>query len=174
MFVTIDPPIVYMPPPGTSPVFRGLIEVDLELILEEAAYAEYILGSTAARVERIRRQEPEILAYGMAIEDRRSIGICAGVGLSALQKVHETNFLGLGRSLRSLQRTASGKAQAQALAMTAHWQRNDWQAVLAAGWRLWHVSTPSGKRKVKAHLGMAFEYLNARLDALALALEDET
>jgi len=161
------PPTVEIVParPFTGEFFRGIIQVSLDDILDWEPYKSYIRGTTKDRRARETIHEQETTAFGMSIQRRVAFGICAGIGIPALQEVYPPNHERLGYCLRDLSRHIQDKTSAKALNAFA---KHEWALILAALWKGWFSYTPEKKEKARGYFASIMIALNAAEDAAAL------
>ena len=149
LWTNIDPPVPY-----NGPMFRGLLQIDLDKLL--ARNGDYLAGASAERQRHDTIQEPEIQLYGMPLRTRLGIGICLIGGLEAIGDLSFRSVRDLGFSLRSLSRLPLGKAAAEVTISFGHVQESRPDKVLASLWRLW-LGCPDKQREDAApwvRLGM--------------------
>lgn len=156
----IDPPIPY-----PAPQFRGIITVDVDMILAGEPYPTYLVGSSGLRMQKTIIREPEIAAYGMTLKRRQEIGICAKEGLGQLGKLYPRNPSAIGTALRAL--SDSYKFKTCRIEVPVAWralQDGKFTDALAAIWRLWEGTPMSRKTGVRVWVAMFMSALNASGD----------
>ena len=164
IIVVLDDPIPFRPP-SDKPLGRQPIEINLDALLEGAAYEEFIAGASAERYKSERLKEPELLAFGMPLRDRTCFGICRSDGLEALKDVAPKDIRGTGRHLRNLTRGSGDQEVARAWA--AFSDRN-WLGVLASLHRAWRKYSPEKRERMAPYFWPVFMSLNATDDAIDL------
>lgn len=158
--VIVDPPIPFEPPEG-HPLGRVPLVIDLDLLLEGASYEAYIQGSSAARLRHQKLLEPEIVAFGMPIERRRSVGICRDHGLEALQNLTPSNVSVAGSWVRTAVHMAGDKAMGE---MVTEFSRGNWAGMLAALHRGWRVYPPAKRDKMRFAIAGLMRSIGAGAD----------
>jgi hypothetical protein len=161
LVVLIDPPIPY-----PSEQFRGIITVDLDMILSGEEYPAYLAGSSDLHMQRKILHEPEIAAYGMPLRRRESIGVCERDGLGALGNVRLADHGRAGVALRALSTQYRYKTcRVEVPVIWRALQDRKPLDALAAMWRLWEGTPKSHRDRVRIYATMFMHAINADEDA---------
>jgi len=162
--VLVDPPIPFRPP-ADKPLGRQPIEINLDLLLEGEPYEKFIAGASKTRWNKEQDDEPELSAFGMSLEFRRSHGVCRTDGLAALSGIRPWDIGGARLHLRNLARETGDWETKKALAA---FDQGDWLGVLAAIHRGWRKFNPSKRAQIAPYVYPVLISLGAAEDIFAL------
>ena len=164
VIVLVDPPIPFRPP-ADKLLGRQPIEINLDLLLEGEPYEKFIAGASKTRWNKEQDDEPELSAFGMSLEFRRSHGVCRTDGLAALSRVRPGNIRSTGYHIRELARATSDRETAKALVC---FSQGNWLGVLAAIHRGWKKFDAEKRKRIAPYVYPVLISIGAAEDALLL------